>query len=1077
MKTTIPYRKFLSITTLIVIIGLIFSTQLVSIYLTVNSEQYARQINLAGRQRMLSQKIAKEVLSSDVLSIAPLMHDLMHWKQVHEGLKLGDPLLKIERVSSQEIIHQLSSTDIHINTMISAMNAYIAGETDRTFLQQQVRAQEKQFLEKMDRIVFALEAESEYQSYKFELIETGMIILSLTVVVLGFFFGYKPMYKEILDQDRKIKKTMERFKLANDALEMKVMELAQANSEMQAVEEELRMSNEEQMMMTEELETKMRLSTQYISQLALAQETAGIGYWSSDLKGKIIWSEQMYTIFDLPQQPAGEGPTLEEYQSALHPDDRDLVTQKTNEAIQEGEARYQIRAMKQSGEIRYIDLVVKKNMDPLGDLLGIFGVSRDITDEVNARNALIKAKETAEKAGAELRWTKEMLEQTSTVARVGGWEADMVNNTMYWTQMTREIHEVAPDFVPDLSTGINFYKEGYSRDTIQQVFARAIETGEPYCEDLQIVTAKGNECWVRAIGRVVIKNGECVRVYGTFQDINDEVNIREALVQAKEVAENAARVKQEFLANMSHEIRTPMNAILGFSQIVVSSHLDAEQQKYMQIIYESAETLLVVINDILDVSKIEAGKLTIEHVHFRLDRLLQLQQKLFSVKVEESNINLVFDTDHQLPTALIGDPVRIGQILNNLINNAIKFTEKGEVRVTTSVLAQEGDCYHLQIKIQDTGIGIAQNKLETIFNSFEQEKGDTTRLYGGTGLGLTIVRKLVLLMNGEISVESREQVGSTFTILLPLRQGDKNLIESDIVHPDKLPMALLRDCRILLTEDNRNNQMLAHKCLTDAGCVVDIASNGEEAVQMLQIHPYDLVLMDIQMPVMNGIQATEAIKKLAPPVQNIPIIAMTAHALKEEENRYRSIGMCEYITKPFKSQELYTKLLKVLNGKTWDDFDLISLRQGTENDSLHPSPPRKAFEEPSLLATVSSALPPFDQIEYTNLRDFASGDEDFFKAMLEVFLEDTPEYLRQMEIAFYEQNWEEFKAAVHILKSATSFLGMLNLAYLISDIEDRNLEHTPLETIEGFYQYISQNCEKAMQEVKSNILLISQNLS
>ena len=268
--------------------------------------------------------------------------------------------------------------------------------------------------------------------------------------------------------------------------------------ELQAAEEELRCAHEEQAAMTDELENKMRLSEQYISQLASAQETAELGYWSSDLEGAITWSEQMYRIFGLSQSSQGWGPTLEEYHATLHPEDITLSIQKADEALKVGKVRYRLRVIKEDGAVRYVDMIVNRNTGYRGELVGIAGVSRDITDEVTSRKTLIEAKETAERVGRELERTKEMLEQTSAVARVGGWEVNMTENTVYWNRMTREIHEVPEDFVPDVTTGINFYKEGHSRERIQEVVARATKTGEPWNEELQIVTHQGNDCWVRA---------------------------------------------------------------------------------------------------------------------------------------------------------------------------------------------------------------------------------------------------------------------------------------------------------------------------------------------------------------------------------------------------------------------------------------------------------------------------------------------------------------------------------------------------------------------------------------------------
>lgn len=1085
MRTSIPYRKLLSIATVVVIGVLIFGTQMVNLYFTYDYEQFARQMNLAGRQRMLSQRLAKYVLSPDSIPVDLILHDMTGWKRVHNGLINGDASLELKPVSEPGIIQQLNNATVHTEAITSAIDAYVAGDIDIAELRQQVHLHEDPFLKKMDLIVSSLEAEADSQSYQFKFILAVMAVVSLIILIGGFFWVFKPIYNKMIAQDAEIQEGLERLKSANKDLETTIGELAVANNELVTAEEEIRCSHEAQLIITEELESKIRLNDLYINQLSAAQETAGLGYWSNNKEGEEIeWSEQMYTIFGLPQHPDIKGPTQEEFHAMIHPDDVYIPTIKANEAVEVGKVRYQMRIIKNIDEIRYIDTVVKKNVGPLGELVGFFGVSRDITDEENARKALIEAKEIAEKTGRELRITKDMLEQTSIVAKVGGWKADLMKGTLHWTDITKEIHEVDEDFQPDLLSGINFYKEGEHREKVQRVVEQAIDHGKPFNVELQIISQKGNERWVRSIGHPEFIKGKCVGLYGTFQDITEEVNIRQALVEAKEFAENAARIKQEFLANISHEIRTPMNAILGFTRILLKSEHEAEQEEYLQSIYDSADTLLVVINDILDFSKIQSGKFTIEKVHFSMYKLLSSQRKLFSLKVDELSVNLIFDTDNRLPAAVQGDPTRINQILNNLISNAIKFTKKGHVKVTTKIVSQEGELYHLRIEVKDTGIGIAKDKQESIFNSFEQEKGNTSRIYGGTGLGLTIVKKLVELMDGTITVESEEGVGSAFIVHLSFDLGDESLISNEATQIDFLPMDILVGCRILLAEDNRNNQILAKKSLTEAKCEVDIASNGKEAVRMLQKKPYDLVLMDVQMPVMDGIEATKEIKNLPSPYSDIPIIAMTAHALKEEENLYRSIGMCEYISKPFKPQQLYGKLIDVKKGNTWitqtqsDPHSDDSKLKTNASDKVEIDEKAKAVNKKDTpKAPVSTEkiidswnLPPYDKLNYADLGTyFESDDEEFIRTMLEVFLEDAPEYLRQLEVAFLEKDLNSFKKVVHTLKSSIMFLGLHNLMQLIQEIENLETENIHEDVINKFYEYIYQNIDSAIQEIKLHI--------
>lgn len=672
----------------------------------------------------------------------------------------------------------------------------------------------------------------------------------------------------------------------------------------------------------------------------------------------------------------------------------------------------------------------------------VLGFAQDVTDQVIAEQALIESEHS--------------LREAQSLAKLGSWNHDLASGKTTYSEEMYRILEM------DQSREGLSVEEYFAimhpddRDEFEAVLKEAITNNQPYTMEHRAILPPHTVKHLLAHGRPITdRYGKVVRIIGALQDVTTQVKKDQEIRKAKEIAEKAARVKQEFLANMSHEIRTPMNAILGFSRLLLRSDLLSDQREYAQSIYESADTLLVVINDILDFSKIEAGKLAIEQVHFNLRKQLNLLSRLFSVKVDEGSVRLLFDTDPKLPEALVGDPVRIYQIINNLVSNAIKFTERGHVKVTTTVVHQEHEQCKVQISVQDTGIGIASDKLETIFESFSQEKGDTTRRYGGTGLGLSIVKRLVALMKGEITATSQEGAGSVFTVTFPLSVGDVARIQSELAPIDSLSLELLENCRILLAEDNRNNQILAKKFLTDVGCQIDIAANGQEAVEKVRDTAYDVVLMDIQMPMMDGIQATQAIRKFSGASGKIPIIAMTAHALKEEENSYRRQGMNEYISKPFDPRQLYATLLKVLCETTPDPTSLPSAGSG---DSPEVRPEPRAL-------TANTEQRAMDTVNLNYFGDLSETDSEFIITMLTIFLEDVPTYTEQLYRTFSEQDWQSFKRTAHALKSSISFLEMNHLSDAITEVERTELEKVEQEVIANLYDYICRSCEKATQEV------------
>jgi PAS domain S-box-containing protein len=537
----------------------------------------------------------------------------------------------------------------------------------------------------------------------------------------------------------------------------------------------------------------------------------------------------------------------------------------------------------------------------------------------------------------------------------------------------------------------------------------------PY--EKQYVLADGSRVWV-LIGNALLPGPENL-IVAFVLNIDERKRVAKELEQATQAAEAANAAKSRFLANVSHELRTPMNAILGMTELALDEPLSASVRDYLTTAKASADALLMLLDEVLDLSRIESGKMELEQIPFSLRSALGETKKIMTVRARQKGLELICDLPDIVPDALVGDALRLRQILVNLVGNAIKFTQRGHVAVRVRLAKQTAEDVLLEFAVEDTGIGIAPENQQRIFAPFVQAETSTTRHHGGTGLGLAISASFVQAMGGRIWVDSQPGRGSTFffTVRLPCQltpiADHPALAVSETVDLDR-PAS--RPLRVLLAEDTTANQKLVTYILDKRGHTTEIAGDGQQAVELVCQRPYDVVLMDVQMPVMDGFQATAAIRALAEPQAQLPIVAMTAHAMRGDQQRCLAAGMNAYLPKPINSREL------------------IELVERMANDVGRPTAVANPAAEPSPSMTSSLADRPsvFD-LEAAIAQCF--GKREVFEELVEYYFEDAPKRLAEIQAGLEAREAGEVARAAHALRGTLAYLRAEHAAALTRRIE------------------------------------------
>ena len=585
----------------------------------------------------------------------------------------------------------------------------------------------------------------------------------------------------------------------------------------------------------------------------------------------------------------------------VHPDDQQTVSDYLLSLVPGDRKSLEFRIVTQQKEIRWVSEKSRCEVGQFEGELLLLGAVTDITERKQAEEALRKY--------------QEMLTQTQQLARVGSWQLDVASNQLIWSEETFRIFGVDPQTFAFSYDAFLKAVHPEDRAAVDAAYSTSLRDGrDTYEIGHRIVRQDTGE--VRYVYEKCQHErdtkGAIIRSIGMVQDVTERKTNEVALLAATQAAEVANRAKGLFLAKVSHEIRTPMTSIIGFGELLEDTELTAEQDKYLAAINSSGTTLSSLIDDVLDLSKVDAGELAIKLEDFSLHdfirKVVSLQEQQAAVK----NISINVRIDTAVPEFLIGDPLRIQQVLLNLVGNAIKFTEKGEVGIEVSLVEETDVRVLLDIAIKDTGIGISAGLLGKIFEPFAQAPGTNSQNYGGAGLGLSISRSLAALMGGSLRVESQVGTGSTFHFILPLKRKTSHVAKKSLAKSD-VPLWKGPTLNVLLAEDNPVNTQFIKTILENLGHKVTHAGNGKVAIDLLKANAFDIVLMDIQMPVMDGVDALSILRELEQlNGRPLTVIALTAFSLIGDQEKYLEMGFDGYLSKPFTTRALVDEMVRVL---------------------------------------------------------------------------------------------------------------------------------------------------------------------
>ncbi|WP_066758993.1 PAS domain S-box protein [Crocinitomix algicola] len=783
------------------------------------------------------------------------------------------------------------------------------------------------------------------------------------------------IYKKALQREREARKEAEKI------LEDKAVELYNANQRLQKLNTELEKELEERIESFKQSEIRFSKVISEATDVIYNSTLTG-DFTFVNKKATILTEYTEEELLTMNYSELVTSPPLEEL--------REFYQNQVKNDVLTSYVEFQIKS--KTGKKYWLGQNVQL-VKTKGETTGFLAIARDITERVRANEELRKSEEKYRK----------LLENMNLGMIEVGKEGRLTKVYESFCELTGYSREELLDENSDINL---LAPESYN--TVEE-HMRLRKEGKATVYEVKMIRKDGKEIWVLISGAPYYDDdGNINGSIAVHLDITARKVAENNLKDAKEMAEASSRAKEIFLANMSHEIRTPLNAVIGLSQLLAKSKLDKSQINYVSTIKSSATTLLGLVNNILDFSKIESGEMHLEKTPFNINELGVNVVKLFNYRANEKNIRIEFNTNLPTNASFNSDQLRLNQVLVNLVNNAIKFTNRGTVKLCIN----KQDDGEILFEVIDTGIGISEDKIETIFSEFKQENEKIVKQFGGTGLGLSISKSLVELFGGELKVKSVKGEGSTFYFKIHLKACNDEKIEVEELIDESFDWTKVD---ILLVEDNVVNQFVASKFITDWGAKLTVCDNGERALKKLNERTdFSLILMDIQMPVMNGVECTEEIRKNLK--LELPIIALTANAVKGDREKFIAIGMDDYVSKPFDEQQLKKTIIKQI-----------------KINSIKGTPMPKDLQDRQIFTTEK-------------LESMSHNNPDFIKKMLQIFMEESEKQIPLMKLSEGEDNVSKL---AHKIKPSIDTVADSIMAQDVRKIENKEFIDEP-QMIEEF---------------------------